>query len=118
MYEYSFRHDLNLLDIAWKGAFTPDIVRRYAHELIRRFWDEGFMPGYLLRIDMSESAAQPREALPTFAQELGDFPKASRIAIITPSAVASLQVKRVMTQPYLRIFASADESMDWLLGNA
>ncbi len=118
MYEISFRHDLNLLDIVWKGAFTPELVRRYARELIRQFTDEGFRTGYLLRIDMSESATQPKEVLPTFVEELGNFPKATRIAIITPSAVARLQVSRIMTQPYLRIFSSATESNRWLLDGA
>jgi hypothetical protein len=115
MYDYSFRHDLNLLDIRWEGAFTPALVRRYARELIGRFHDEGFKPGYLLRIDMSESAVQPKAALPVFATEMGDFPKATRIAIITSSVIARLQVKRVMTQPYLRIFACAQDSDAWLL---
>jgi len=67
---------------------------------------------------MSASATQPKEVLPTFVEELGKFPKATRIAIITPSAVTRMQVSRIMTQPYLRIFASAEESLGWLLGRA
>lgn len=116
MYKYSFDHDLNLLDIAWKGPFTPEGVQTYARELLVRFAQEGFAPGYLLRMDMSGSATQPKDALPIFEAEFRDFPKAARIAIITPSAITRLQVKRIMTQPYLRIFAQADEGLAWLLG--
>ncbi|MFT3966483.1 MAG: STAS/SEC14 domain-containing protein [Sphingobium sp.] len=115
MYNYTFRHDINLLDIAWQGSFSPDEVRSYARGLLARFEEEGFKPGYLLRMDMSESATQPKEALPIFREEFRDFPKARRIAIITPSAITRLQVKRIMTQPYLRIFPSADEGLAWLL---
>ncbi|HEX7873939.1 MAG TPA: STAS/SEC14 domain-containing protein [Sphingobium sp.] len=116
MYDYSFHHDLNLLDIAWKGPFTPELVQSYARGLLVRFAQEGFAPGYRLRMDMSGSATQPQDALPIFAAEFRDFPKAERIAVITASAIARLQVKRVMTQPYLRIFGNADEGLAWLLG--
>jgi hypothetical protein len=66
---------------------------------------------------MSGSAVQPQEALAAFREHLGEgkFPRASRIAIVTPSAIAKLQVRREMTQDYLRIFAVADDALAWLL---
>lgn len=115
-YAYEFRHDINLLDIVWRTAFTPGVVSAYAQELRQRFGTEGFAPGYLLRMDMSGTTAQTRDALPVFEEAFRDFPKARRIAIITPSAITRLQVKRVMTQPYLRIFSNPDEGLAWLLG--
>lgn len=116
MYAYEFRHDINLLDICWHSALAPALVRDYARELKDCFVAEGFAPGYLLRMDMSAAAAQTRDALPVFEEAFRDFPKARRIAVITPRAITRLQVKRVMTQPYLRIFADADEGLAWLLG--
>jgi hypothetical protein len=85
-----------------------------------RFTAEGFRPGYLLRMDMSGSAVQPQEALAAFREHLGEglFPRASRIAIVTPSAIAKMQVKREMTQSYLRIFETAQPALDWLLEGA
>jgi hypothetical protein len=118
MYKIEFREDLNLLDIAWTASFTPEAVIAYASELKAHFAREGFQPGYKLRIDMRLSAVQPQQALPAFAQAFADFPKASRIAIVTPSTLAGMQVKRVMTQPYLRVFKRAEESMAWLLEDA
>lgn len=115
MYTINFRHDLNLLDIAWSSQFTPEAVADYARDLNAQFLREGFKTGYLLRIDMSASAVQPQDALPAFREHLGDFPKAERIAIVIASTIGKLQVQRVMTQPYLRIFESADESLKWLL---
>ena len=63
----------------------------------------------------SASSAQPQEAVASFRANLGDFPKARRIAIITGSAITRLQVKREMTQPYLRIFDDATAGLAWLL---
>lgn len=117
MYEIRFRHDINLLDIAWHGLFNSEEVAAYARDVKARFVAEGFSPGYLLRMDMSQSAVQPQEAVAAFREHLGEgnFPRASRIAIVTSSAIARLQVKREMTQSYLRIFETAPAALDWLL---
>lgn len=117
MYDIHFRHDINLLDIAWHGQFSSKGVAAYARECKARFVQEGFSPGYLLRMDMSGSAVQPQEAVAAFREHLGDglFPRASRIAIVTPSVIAKMQVRREMTQDYLRIFTEADEALTWLL---
>lgn len=117
MYDILFRHDINLLDIAWHGLFDPATVASYAREVKARFAQERFAPGYLLRMDMSGSAVQPQHAVAAFREHLGDgkFPRASRIAIVTPSAIATLQVRREMTQSYMRIFAKAPEALAWLL---
>lgn len=119
MYDIHFRHDLNLLDIAWHGLFSAEQVLDYARDVKMRFAQEGFAPGYLLRMDMSGSAVQPQDALAAFRDHLGrgKFPRASRIAIVTPSAIAKLQVRREMTQPYLRIFAKAEPALDWLIAS-
>ncbi|WP_416464472.1 STAS/SEC14 domain-containing protein [Sphingomonas sp. VDB2] len=116
MYDINFRHDINLLDISWHGLFSGEAVAAYAREVRARFVTEGFSPGYRLRMDMRRSAVQPQDAVAAFREHLGEglFPRASRIAIVTPSAIAKLQVRREMTQSYLRIFADADEALVWL----
>jgi len=114
MYAIRFRHDLNLLDIRWTGLFTPEAVDAYARELLVRFAREGFRPGYRLRMDMTDSAVQPVAAATLINRRFGDFPRASRIAIVTRSAIARLQVRRFMTQPYLHIFDDAAAALDWL----
>ncbi|WP_375194601.1 STAS/SEC14 domain-containing protein [Sphingobium sp.] len=115
MYLIDFRHDLNLLDIKWTGTFTDQVIAEYARLLKRQFIEEGFKPGYLLRMDMTGSAVQTQDAVESFGRNLGDFPLARRIAIVTPSVIARMQVRRVMTQPYLRIFDLADPALAWLL---
>lgn len=114
MYAIAFRHDLNLLDIRWTGLFTPEIARRYARELVDAFRHSGFRPGYRLRIDMSAITVQPREAVMTVHEALRDFPRASRIAMVTESAIGRQQIRRLMSQPYLRVFGDVEESLAWL----
>ncbi|NML09956.1 STAS/SEC14 domain-containing protein [Sphingobium sp. AR-3-1] len=118
MYEINFRKDVNLLDISWHGLFDADDVAAYARDVKARFVAEGFSPGYRLRMDMRRSAVQPQEAVAAFRTHLGEglFPRASRIAIVTASVIAKLQVRREMTQPYMRIFTQADEAFVWLIG--
>ena len=53
MYEIRFRHDLNLLDIAWHGQFKAEEVAAYAREVKTQLVVQRFAPGYLLRMDMS-----------------------------------------------------------------
>ena len=117
MYHIDFRFDLNLLDIKWTGLFTDEAVAEYAAVLRRRFAEEGFQAGYLLRIDLTESAVQPQDVLESFARHLGDFPKAGRIAMVTPSVIVRMQVRRVMKLSYMRIFPLAEPALDWLLGD-
>lgn len=115
MYSIVFRHDLNLVDIRWTGLFDQPSVDAYADELIRRFREEGFRTGYRLRMDMSGTSVQPVDAAQAINHRLGAFHRASRIAIVATSAITRLQVRRFMTQDYLRIFDSADAALDWLV---
>lgn len=117
MYDIVFRHDMNLLDITWYGLFDGDTVAAYAREVKARFVQEGFSAGYRLRMDMSDSAVQPQYAVVAFREHLGEglFPRASRIAIVTRSIIAKMQVRREMTQDYLRIFTKTDDALRWLL---
>ncbi|WP_322963011.1 STAS/SEC14 domain-containing protein [Sphingomonas fuzhouensis] len=114
MYSFEFRRDINLLDICWSGLFTPDIAMRYARELVDAFRRSGFRPGYRLRIDMSAITVQPKDAIMTVHEALSDFPRASRIAMVTSSAIGRQQIRRLMTQPYMRVFDNADDSLAWL----
>ncbi|MBI0476840.1 STAS/SEC14 domain-containing protein [Sphingomonas sp. MA1305] len=114
MYAIDLNPTLNLVDIRWQGLFDETTVAAYAADLERRFAAAGFRPGYRLRIDMSATSVQPRDAAAAIHARLATFPKASRIAIVTGSAITRLQVQRFMTQPYLRVFADAAEALGWL----
>lgn len=115
MYTIRFQPERSLLDIAWHSIFLADQVPGYAEQCLKQFLSEGLKPGYLLRMDMRESAVQPRDTLASFAHSFRDFPKASRIAVVTASTLQRMQVLRVMTQPYLRVFDDTDLALAWLL---
>jgi hypothetical protein len=74
MYTIIFRHDLNLLDIQWSTIFSPDAVSAYARDVAMQFGHNGFRPGYRLRMDMTDSGLQPREALARFANSFAASP--------------------------------------------
>ncbi len=82
--------------------------------MLNAFRYSGFRPGYRLRIDMSAITVQPKEAIMTVHEALRDFPRASRIAMVNGSAVGRQQIRRLMTQPYLRVFDTAADSLAWL----
>ncbi|MEH3047554.1 STAS/SEC14 domain-containing protein [Sphingomonas adhaesiva] len=115
MYSYRFDHHSNALDIRWERIFTPQEVALYAADLQAAFLRERFRPGYRLLIDMSACVAQPRDTLAAFERAMGNFPKASRIAIVAVNAVMQAQVRRVMTQPYLQVFTDPAPARDWLV---
>jgi predicted acyl esterase len=114
MYDVEFRREISLLDIKWSGLFTPDTVASYAAFLREQFDRHRFAPGYRLRIDMSSSTVQTQNALRAFREHFANFPRASRIAIIAPSAITRLQVRHEMPQPYLGLFDTPEASLPWL----
>jgi len=114
MYDVEFRREISLLDIKWAGLFTPETVASYAGFLREQFARHRFTPGYRLRIDMSRSMVQTQGALTAFREQFAGFPRASRIAIVTPSAIARFQVRREMHQPYLELFEPPDGTLNWL----
>ncbi len=118
MYSVTFRHDINLLDIVWATQFTPETAADYARDVLRRFVMERFKPGYLLRMDMTASPVQSQAGAAVIHEQLRGFPRASAIAIVTPSAITRMQVCRLMTQPYLRVFDTAGPALEWLLKGA
>jgi hypothetical protein len=118
MYRYRFDTDRNLLDIAWTGMFDDAAVDAYGAALRADFARHGFAAGYRLLIDMTHSTIQPQAALVAFRREFADFPKASRIGIVTRSALYRLQILREMPQPYLRVTTARGEALGWVLSTA
>lgn len=114
-YSLTFDTARQLMDIAWHRYFCADDVPAYAAACRIEFARARFAPGYALRMDMRDSAVQPQDAVAMFRTCFDSFPRARRIAVVTPSAIARLQVQREMTQPYLRIFADPDAALKWLL---
>ncbi|WBO24030.1 STAS/SEC14 domain-containing protein [Sphingomonas abietis] len=115
MYSIRYIPEQMLLDIRWYDRFSDEEVVDYALAVKREFLRHHIRTGYLLRIDMSASGAQPDEALPVFRENFQWFPKARRIAIIVADGETRQQVQGEMRQSYLRIFDDAEAGLTWLL---
>lgn len=113
MYRYRFVRASNLIDIEWFGLFDAATVAAYAAALRADFAAHGFSAGYRVVIDMSASGVQPKEALAGFRSTFADFPRASRIAVVTRSALHRLQIQRELPFRIVRIVATRDAALAW-----
>lgn len=115
MYKIEYDPELDLLDIAWFGLFTPADVERYAKDC-RACWErERFTDGYRLRIVLRDGLVLPQATLALLLRAFLDFPKAGHIAMITFGAISRLQIMRAMMKPQTRIFETPEAGLDWLL---
>lgn len=115
MYTIQYRRDINLLDIAWSGLFTPDDMAKYAEDCRACWTREHLEDGYRLRIILSDGKPLPKETLPVLADAFTDFPVSSRTAMVTTSAVARMQIRRTMMVPRMQIFDTPEAALEWLM---
>ncbi|WP_016743789.1 hypothetical protein [Rhizorhabdus wittichii] len=114
MYKLEYQPALNLLDVIWAGLLTSSDMADYASDCRMIRDREGLTPGFRLRIMVSDGTPLPQASLAALSGAFADFPKPSRQAWVTSSAIVTLQIKRTMLWPYARIFVSADEALAWL----
>lgn len=115
MYRYRFVKSSNLLDIEWHGLFDAATIAAYGAALRADFAANGFEAGYRVVIDMSDSGVQPQEALAGFRTTFADFPRASRIAVVSRSALHRLQIQRELPFSIVRIVANREAALAWAL---
>lgn len=115
MYTVRYRRELDLLDITWAGYFGTDEFQRYAEACYDEWRRERFLPGYRLRIHLQDDTPLPQDSLRFLEHVFDDFPAAGRTAMVTGSALCSLQIKRTMMVPTMQIFEDPDVALDWLL---
>lgn len=96
------------------GMLSAPEVGAYITELKNKL-RTSHLREYRLIVDASECPIQHQDVIMLFAQHMGSMPKAQAIAIITGSSLIKMQVKRIFTQPYARIVASAAEARAWVL---
>lgn len=114
-YSLSFDSERHLLVVRWGRIFTTEEAVSYGHVYMRGFLDAGFRPGYRLLMDMTRCGAQPQATLAELESHMYKIPKASRIGVAVTAPLLRNQVRRVMTQPYMRLFEDADAARSWLV---
>ena len=117
MYSIAFRHDLNLLDVAWTGLMTEAAARAYVEEGRARFRQSGFKAGYRFRLDLTPVHVHPPASVERIMTGLSDIPRASRIAVVTTSTITRLQIRRLLPRPYMSFFDTPEAGLTWLVGS-
>ncbi len=115
IYTIDIRRDMGLLDIRFAGVFDLAMADAYCVDVERAFAASGLRPGYLFRMDFGAPVAQPLVVAKRLNERLANFPKARRIGIVAPSAIAKMQIRRLMPQPYLKMFDDRESALAWLL---
>jgi len=117
MYSIAFRHDLNLLDVAWTGLMTEAAACAYVEEGRARFRQSGFKAGYRFRLDLTPVHVHPPASVERIMTGLSDIPRASRIAVVTTSTITRLQIRRLLPRPYMSFFDTPEAGLTWLVGS-
>jgi len=108
----------NRIEVELGGLMSVTEVAEYIAALRKAFIAGRFRAGYLLLIDVTACPIQPQEMIAAMRDHMASMPKARRIAMVTGSSLSRMQVRRLMTQSYLRIFETADQAREWLLSPA
>jgi hypothetical protein len=87
-------------------------VNNYITELKRQITFHK-MPRYALVIDVTDCPVQAQEMIRSMGKHMATMPKARALAVVTESALARLQVRRLFSQPYARITATIAEGRAW-----
>lgn len=97
------------------GFFSQSEVSAYASEA-ERLIRHGFARhrGYRMLIDVSDCAIQSQDVIEAFARHVAAVPRARRLAVVAGSAVARMQISRVLNRPGIELFDSLSDATAWL----
>ena len=114
MYRITPHRNANLIEVELGGMMSVDEVADYMAALRQAFVANHFRAGYRILIDVTACPIQSQEMVEGMRTHMAGMPKASRIAMVTGSSLARMQVRRLMTQDYARVFATPEEARVWL----
>jgi hypothetical protein len=108
----------NLIRVKLSGVLSTDEAdalvadfRRRAETLAASFGS------YRTLLDLSSSPVQTQLVVELFARFANSGGRSARIFLITPSALARMQMKRIISHNKLMCFGSADDADLWLAAN-
>lgn len=116
-YTVRFRPELHLLDTVLHNVLTLPQAEAYMDERARGYAEHGFRAGHLMRMNMGEHPAQASDVVAYMLDRVRDFPIPGKIAVVTSSAIAALQVRRAVypIDGNRRTFADPAAALAWLL---
>ncbi|HEX8300597.1 hypothetical protein [Sphingomonas sp.] len=121
MHEVSVDHGRRLVDVRLAGFFSPQTASVAAEEVRAAIGSLGNVPGeHVTLYDVSEVQIAPGPTIEllqeTFRNPAYRHLLAKRVAFVTPSALARLQLQRVrQDREDIAIFDKRGAALDWLL---
>jgi hypothetical protein len=114
MYKIRVDRKSELIEVTLGEMMSLDAVSNYITELKRQatFYK---LQSYALVIDVTHCPVEAQEMIRSMGQHMVTMPKARALAVVTESALARMQVRRLFTQPYARIAGIAAEGRGWVL---
>ena len=108
---YSIQVDTahNVVEVKLGGLMPLDEVAGYIFDLKRTIEAHRLSNDYAMVIDVSDCPIQSQDMIKAMGAHMATMPKARSLAIVTGSSLARMQIKRLFTQAYARIVATADQ---------
>lgn len=115
MYKISVDAERHLVAVVLTGMLTVDEVDVYMCDLRQAIIKAAIASDYSIVIDVSACTIQTQDMIQAMAMRMASMPKARAIAVISISALARMQVRRLFQQGYARVVSTTDEGLAWVM---
>ena len=112
----SFNDEGGWIDVSGSGFWTQEDMDRYVAALPAMLAKARRAEGRAtLLADISDAAVQTQDVIDRISEFTAEmFTAEDKIAIVIPSMIMKMQMRRGVKGAQLQIFASKDEAKDWL----
>lgn len=118
MFEFTIDKSRGLVSARVWGFWDQATAKTYAVRHLDAVRTLGLAAGeHLVLADFEEFAIQTQETV-SGIQRLIDDNKARRIALVAPSALSRLQVRRLLVRSNVRVFSDLASAENWLFGDS
>lgn len=117
MYTISVDTKQRVIQVVLGGMLTVDEVGAYMRDLRQALIKAAIDSNYAIVIDVSSCGIQTQDMIQAMGTHMATMPKARSIAIVSLSALARMQVRRLFQQDYARVVSTLDEGLAWVLHN-
>jgi len=114
MFQMTVDTDRALVDVLVRGLIAGDEAARYVAELNQAMVALQSASSYVMFFHVVDAPIQPQETVAMMTSQKATMRKARAIAILTGSSPVRMQIRRLFTQPYVRLVESRDEGLAWI----
>lgn len=117
MYTISVDAKQRVVQVVLGGMLTVAEVEVYMRDLRHALIKAAIGSNYGIVIDVSSCGIQTQDMIQAMGMHMATMPRARSIAIVSVSALARMQVRRLFQQDYARVVSTLDEGLAWVLHN-